>query len=153
MVGTRAGQPPAQLRGRRGQHVPGVHRRRARGTVHTRLPGAVRDGRAPVPHADAVHRDVRARPRGAAGLPAGVRAAPGPLLPALRGHRDVRAAVLSSYGSAPEPAERPDPVAGPGQELIRVTAAPIVPLDLLCATGTSYFGAPPLPYVPGVQGV
>ena len=30
---------------------------------------------------------------------------------------------------------------------------PIVPLDLLCATGTSYFGAPPLPYVPGVQGV
>jgi NADPH:quinone reductase-like Zn-dependent oxidoreductase len=65
----------------------------------------------------------------------------------------VRAAVLSSYGAAPEPAGRPDPVAGPGQELIRVTAAPIVPLDLLCATGTSYFGAPPLPYVPGVQGV
>lgn len=65
----------------------------------------------------------------------------------------MRAAVLSSYGSAPEPAERPDPVAGPGQQLIRVTAAPIVPLDLLCATGTSYFGAPPLPYVPGVQGV
>jgi NADPH:quinone reductase-like Zn-dependent oxidoreductase len=34
-----------------------------------------------------------------------------------------------------------------------VTAAPIVPLDLLCASGTSYFGAPALPYVPGVQGV
>ena len=34
-----------------------------------------------------------------------------------------------------------------------VTAAPIVPLDLLCASGTSYFGPPPLPYVPGVQGV
>ncbi|HSF97201.1 MAG TPA: zinc-binding dehydrogenase, partial [Ornithinibacter sp.] len=29
----------------------------------------------------------------------------------------------------------------------------ITPLDVLCATGTSYFGAPALPYVPGVQGV
>ncbi|BCJ52497.1 NADPH:quinone reductase [Actinoplanes sp. NBRC 14428] len=27
------------------------------------------------------------------------------------------------------------------------------PLDLLCATGTSYFGRPATPYVPGVQGV
>jgi NADPH:quinone reductase-like Zn-dependent oxidoreductase len=28
-----------------------------------------------------------------------------------------------------------------------------VPLDLLCASGTSYFGRPRTPYVPGVQGV
>jgi NADPH:quinone reductase-like Zn-dependent oxidoreductase len=28
-----------------------------------------------------------------------------------------------------------------------------VPLDLLCASGTSYFGVPRTPYVPGVQGV
>ncbi len=34
-----------------------------------------------------------------------------------------------------------------------MTAAPVVPLDLLCASGTSYFGARSLPYVPGVQGV
>jgi NADPH:quinone reductase-like Zn-dependent oxidoreductase len=34
-----------------------------------------------------------------------------------------------------------------------VTSAPIVPLDLLCASGTSYFGPPAVPYVPGVQGV
>jgi len=34
-----------------------------------------------------------------------------------------------------------------------VTAAPVNPLDLLCASGTSYFGAPGLPYVPGAQGV
>jgi NADPH:quinone reductase-like Zn-dependent oxidoreductase len=65
----------------------------------------------------------------------------------------VRAAVLTGYGTPPEVADRPDPAAGPGQALLRVTAAPIVPLDLLCASGTSYFGAPPLPYVPGVQGV
>jgi NADPH:quinone reductase-like Zn-dependent oxidoreductase len=34
-----------------------------------------------------------------------------------------------------------------------VTAAPVNPLDLLCASGTSYFGPPALPYVPGAQGV
>jgi NADPH2:quinone reductase len=34
-----------------------------------------------------------------------------------------------------------------------VAAAPISPLDLLCASGTSYFGVPATPYVPGVQGV
>jgi NADPH:quinone reductase-like Zn-dependent oxidoreductase len=44
-------------------------------------------------------------------------------------------------------------VAGEGLSVVRVTAAPIVPLDLLCASGTSYFGPPELPYVPGVQGV
>jgi NADPH:quinone reductase-like Zn-dependent oxidoreductase len=37
--------------------------------------------------------------------------------------------------------------------VVRVTAAPIVPLDLLCASGTSYFGVPETPYVPGGQGV
>jgi NADPH:quinone reductase-like Zn-dependent oxidoreductase len=37
--------------------------------------------------------------------------------------------------------------------LVDVLAAPITPLDLLCATGTSYFGTPATPYVPGVQGV
>ncbi|OZM81644.1 NADPH:quinone reductase [Pseudonocardia sp. MH-G8] len=40
-----------------------------------------------------------------------------------------------------------------GHVLVEVLAAPITPLDLLCATGTSYFGAPQTPYVPGVQGV
>jgi NADPH:quinone reductase-like Zn-dependent oxidoreductase len=65
----------------------------------------------------------------------------------------VRAAVLTAYGSPPAVAERAAPVPGPGQAAVRVTAAPIAPLDLLCATGTSYFGPPALPYVPGVQGV
>ncbi|HET8846418.1 MAG TPA: zinc-binding dehydrogenase, partial [Ktedonobacteraceae bacterium] len=48
---------------------------------------------------------------------------------------------------------RPMPRRASGQALIQVTAAPISPLDLLCASGTSYFGAPPLPYIPGTQGV
>ena len=42
---------------------------------------------------------------------------------------------------------------GEDRSLVRTSAAPIVPLDLLCASGTSYFGPPALPYVPGVQGV
>jgi NADPH:quinone reductase-like Zn-dependent oxidoreductase len=65
----------------------------------------------------------------------------------------VRAAVLHTHGEPPAHAEHPDPVGGEGVSIVRVTAAPIVPLDLLCASGTSYFGPPALPYVPGVQGV
>jgi NADPH:quinone reductase-like Zn-dependent oxidoreductase len=65
----------------------------------------------------------------------------------------MRAAVLSDPGQAPLYAEHPDPTPAPGATLVRVTAAPIVPLDQLCASGTSYFGRPATPYVPGVQGV
>lgn len=65
----------------------------------------------------------------------------------------MRAAVLRAHGGAPTYAEHRDAVAGPDEVLVRVTAAPVVPLDLLCASGTSYFGARTLPYVPGVQGV
>jgi len=65
----------------------------------------------------------------------------------------MRAAVLRRHGEPPEYAEHPVPRAGEGQALIRVTAAPVNPLDLLCASGTSYFGVPALPYVPGTQGV
>lgn len=65
----------------------------------------------------------------------------------------MRAAVLHTHGEPPSHTEHPDPVAGAGVSIVRVTAAPIVPLDLLCASGTSYFGPPALPYVPGVQGV
>ena len=65
----------------------------------------------------------------------------------------MRAALLRTYGAPAELAEWPNPNPGPGETLVHVTAAPIVPLDLLCATGTSYFGQQSLPYVPGVQGV
>jgi NADPH:quinone reductase-like Zn-dependent oxidoreductase len=65
----------------------------------------------------------------------------------------MRAAVLRRHGDRPEFGSHPAPGRGPGEALIRVTAAPVNPLDLLCASGTSYFGAPALPYVPGAQGV
>ena len=65
----------------------------------------------------------------------------------------MQATVLTSPGQPPEVAEHPQPEPQPGRTLVRVTAAPVVPLDLLCASGTSYFGRPAVPYVPGVQGV
>jgi NADPH:quinone reductase-like Zn-dependent oxidoreductase len=65
----------------------------------------------------------------------------------------MRAAVLQTPGETPAYESYPEPEPAPGTTLVRVTAAPLVPLDLLCASGTSYFGSPAVPYVPGVQGV
>lgn len=66
---------------------------------------------------------------------------------------EMPAAVIHTHGAPPEHRLWPVPRRGPGHALVRVTAAPISPLDLLCASGTSYFGAPALPYIPGTQGV
>jgi NADPH:quinone reductase-like Zn-dependent oxidoreductase len=66
---------------------------------------------------------------------------------------EMAAAVIHQHGVPPEHRHYAVPRRGAGQALVRVTAAPISPLDLLCATGRSYFGPPQLPYVPGVQGV
>jgi NADPH2:quinone reductase len=65
----------------------------------------------------------------------------------------MRAVLLGQCGQPPAVGDRDTPVPGDGQRRIRVTAAPIAALDLLCASGTSYFGVPATPYVPGVQGV
>jgi NADPH:quinone reductase-like Zn-dependent oxidoreductase len=65
----------------------------------------------------------------------------------------MRAAVLHEHGQPPVYGRHPVPRRAEEQALIRVTAAPVNPLDLLCASGVSYFGAPALPYVPGTQGV
>ena len=64
----------------------------------------------------------------------------------------MRAATITAHGQAPSLVERPEPVGGDAL-LVATTAVPITPLDVLCATGTSYFGPPALPYVPGVQGI
>lgn len=61
----------------------------------------------------------------------------------------MRAAEIRVCGTPPQVVERP----APDGAAVDVLAAPITPLDLLCATGTSYFGEPATPYVPGVQGV
>ncbi|MCO1657703.1 zinc-binding alcohol dehydrogenase family protein [Pseudonocardia sp. S2-4] len=65
----------------------------------------------------------------------------------------MRAARIHTPGEPPEVSDREAPTPGEGEVLVAVTAAPITPLDLLCASGTSYFGVPATPYVPGVQGV
>lgn len=65
----------------------------------------------------------------------------------------MRAAVLHTPGQPPSYGDHPSPSAAAGTTVVRVTAAPVVPLDLLCASGTSYFGTPATPYVPGGQGV
>ncbi len=64
----------------------------------------------------------------------------------------MRAAVIRGHGEPPQFLDHPAPRRAAGQALIRVTAAVVNPLDVLCASGTSYFGAPALPYVPGTQG-
>jgi NADPH:quinone reductase len=66
---------------------------------------------------------------------------------------EMPAAVIRAHAAPPDHLLWPMPRRGPGQALVRVTAAPISSLDVLCASGTSYFGAPRLPYIPGVQGV
>jgi NADPH:quinone reductase-like Zn-dependent oxidoreductase len=66
------------------------------------------------------------------------------------------ALTIESPGTPPvlvDRARRPLREPAEGEVLVEVTAAPITPLDLLCASGTSYFGVPATPYVPGVQGV
>jgi len=66
---------------------------------------------------------------------------------------EMQAAVLRKHATPPEYLQWPIPWRGKGQALVRVLAAPISPLDPLCASGTSYFGAPRLPYIPGTQGI
>ena len=43
----------------------------------------------------------------------------------------MRAAVVCRHGQPPELRSRPVPARGPGRALIRVTAAPVNPLDLI----------------------
>ena len=62
------------------------------------------------------------------------------------------AAVIAEHGRPPE-IRHHDLSATGDTTVVAVAAAPITPLDVLCAGGKSYFGPPALPYVPGVQGV
>jgi NADPH:quinone reductase-like Zn-dependent oxidoreductase len=65
----------------------------------------------------------------------------------------VKAAILRAYGEPPRPGDFGEPVAAEGEVVIDVAAAAIHHLDLLKASGTFYMGPPPLPSVPGTDGV
>jgi len=65
----------------------------------------------------------------------------------------MRAAVLASHGATPQVAERVEPDAGDGKAVVELLAAALNPADLAIASGTFPAGSPPLPYVPGIEGV
>src|SRR5438445_7411545 len=65
----------------------------------------------------------------------------------------MRAALIERYGEAPVVREVRDPQPGEGQTLVEVLAAGLNPVDLRIASGRFYAGSPPVPYVPGSEGV
>ena len=62
----------------------------------------------------------------------------------------MRAAVIEKYGEAPVVKEVPAPDSG---AIVEVIGAPVNPVDISIATGKFYAGSPPLPYVPGGEGI
>jgi NADPH2:quinone reductase len=64
----------------------------------------------------------------------------------------MRAAVIERHGEPPVVREMPEPVADKAT-VVEVIAAPLNPADLSIASGKFYTGPPPLPYIPGGEGV
>lgn len=64
----------------------------------------------------------------------------------------MKAAVLDALGGVPRYADFPDVAPGPGETLVRVTAAAIKPLDRAIAAGTHYSSPRALPVVCGTDG-
>ena len=65
----------------------------------------------------------------------------------------MRAAVIERYGEPPVVREMPRPQPHDGAVSIKVTAAPLNPVDLSIANRRFYGASPPTPYVPGREGV
>jgi NADPH2:quinone reductase len=61
--------------------------------------------------------------------------------------------MIREIGALPEVGEAPEPVAADGEVVVQVLAAALNPLDLAVAAGRFYGGHPPLPFVPGCEGV
>lgn len=65
----------------------------------------------------------------------------------------MRAAVIRALQGDAAVSEIAVPSRKQGQALVQVQAGSLNPLDLLIASGQFYSGHPPLPYVPGCEGV
>src|SRR2546421_10242925 len=65
----------------------------------------------------------------------------------------MRAGVIERYGEAPVLRGVPGPEPAEGLILVEVRAAGLNPVDLRIASGRFYAGSPPVPYVPGSEGV
>lgn len=65
----------------------------------------------------------------------------------------MRAAVVEELGRTPSIRELDDPSREEGQALVEVTAASLNPVDLAIAAGRFYAFVPPVPSVPGREGV
>jgi NADPH2:quinone reductase len=66
----------------------------------------------------------------------------------------VRGALISKVGSAPAfAAALEDPAPGDGDILVQIVCSPLNPIDLAVAAGRNPAGHPPLPYVPGCEGI
>jgi NADPH2:quinone reductase len=65
----------------------------------------------------------------------------------------VKAALIREIGALPEVGERDEPAAGDGEVVVEVVAAALNPIDVNVGAGRYHGGHPPLPYVPGCEGV
>lgn len=65
----------------------------------------------------------------------------------------MQAAVLRNFESSPRCEEFPDPIAGDGEVVLRVTAAALKPVDRQMASGRHYASAHQLPVICGTDGV
>ena len=65
----------------------------------------------------------------------------------------MRGAVVTTIGEPPETREAPEPEAGEGEFVVEILAAPVNPIDLAVAAGRNPAGHPPLPFVPGCEGI
>jgi NADPH:quinone reductase len=62
----------------------------------------------------------------------------------------MRAALVRELGRAPEVGDAPEPEGG---VVVEIVAAPLNPIDLAVAAGRNPAGNPPLPFVPGCEGI
>jgi NADPH2:quinone reductase len=63
------------------------------------------------------------------------------------------AAIVDKLGDAPRAGRAEAPVPRTGQVTVEVSAAALNPLDLVISSGQHPIGKPPVPHVPGVEGV